>query len=141
MIYTAYESGILFNRAHAAVYARISAVLSRYNLTASDWSILVFTEKAPEGIRLASVARSMNVKAPLVTMLVNDLIKQGYVKRIPHHTDGRAKLLIMTSHGSKVLNQISQQMDDQIKELTQGVSAEDMKIFTRCLEVILKNAG
>lgn len=140
MTQPSYQSGLLFTQAHQAVRTQVYLVLEKYELTPSLWAILGAAYNAPEGIRLSSVARQMEVKAPLVTMLSNDLIKQGLINRIPHHTDKRAKLLVATPKGKKMAQSIEAELSDTIGRLMQGISAAEAKSFQKTLETILQNA-
>lgn len=140
MAQSTYTSGLLFTRAHKAVRACIYAKLETYELTPSYWSILGITVGAPEGIRLASVAKQMDVKAPLVTMLAGDLIERGLITRVPHHTDKRAKLLVATSKGKKLAERVETELAVDIARLMHGVSAADAAAFQRTLETIITNA-
>ena len=133
-------SGLLFTRAHKAVRGRIYSVLEQYDLNPSYWSLLGITAAAPEGVRLASVAKQMDVKAPLVTMLANDLIAMDFITRVPHHTDGRAKLLALTPKGKKLAAQIEVELDTEISSLLAGIDDNDVMGFQKTLEAIIINA-
>lgn len=136
-----YTSGLLFTKAHKAVRGCIYAVLEKYDLNPSYWAILGAAVTAPEGIRLASVAKQMEVKAPLITMLATDLIDKGLITRVPHHTDGRAKLLVPTPKGKKLAEQVEAEVSAEIARLMYGVSQADVMAFQKTLETILANAS
>ncbi len=136
-----YTSGLLFTQAHKVVRAAIYTILERYQLSPSYWSILGATVLAPEGIRLTNVAKQMDVKAPLVTMLATNLIEMGLINRIEHHTDKRAKLLVITPKGKKIAQQIEAELGQKIDRLLQGASREEIGDFQKVLEIILVNAS
>ena len=136
-----YQSGILFNQAYRLVRTRIYEVLEPFGLNPSYWSILDATLAAPEGIRLATVAKIMDVKAPLITMLSNDLIEMGLIKRVPHHSDKRAKLLVITPLGRKVCQEIEQKVGATIAQLLNGLKASEIQTFQKALGVIIENAS
>lgn len=140
MTQPSYQSGLLFNQAHKLVRQRIYDILEQYRLNPSYWAILSAAVNAPEGIRLASVARLMDVKAPLITVLANDLIQMGLIDRVPHHTDKRAKLLVASRHGKKTAAEIESRLSSEIDGLLRGVSAADILTFQRTLEAIITNA-
>jgi len=140
MTQPSYQSGLLFTQAHHVVRAQVYDILEKYQLTPSLWAILGAAYNAPEGIRLASVAKQMDVKAPLVTMLASELLEQGLINRIPHHTDKRAKLLIATAKGKKLAQQIELELNNEIRRLMHGVSAAEAKAFQKTLETIIQNA-
>jgi len=135
-----YASGLLFTRAHKVVRTRIYTILDRYNLTLSDWTILSITLRSPDGVRLASVAKQMDVKAPLVTMLADELITKGLISRIPHHSDRRAKLLIATAQGKKLASKIEKELAAEITHLMDGISASEGAAFQKTLQTIIANA-
>lgn len=134
-----YTSGLLFTRAHKAVRGCIYTVLERYSLTPSYWAILGITSQAPEGVRLAAVARQMDVKAPLVTMLAGELIERGLITRVPHHTDGRAKLLVVTAKGKTMAAKVEHELDSEIARVLSGANAKDLAVFQKTLEIIITN--
>jgi MarR family transcriptional regulator for hemolysin len=136
-----YQGGLLFTQAHKAVRGRIYDVLEPYNLNPSYWSILGSTIATPDGIRLASVAKAMDVKAPLVTMLSNDLIEMGLINRIPHHTDKRAKLLVATAKGKQIAAEIEKKLNEEIGSLLNGLTADEVASFQKVLERIIQNAS
>ncbi len=136
-----YEAGLLFTQAHKRVRGRIYDVLAPYKLNPSYWSILSAAVANPDGTRLATIAKNMEVKAPLVTMLSNDLIDMGVVKRVPHHTDGRAKLLIATPKGRRLAVEVEQKIHDEIAGLLHGLSDTEIQTFQKALTTIIQNAS
>jgi DNA-binding MarR family transcriptional regulator len=136
-----YESGLLFTQAHAAVRDSIYSILKEYDLTPSYWAILGASVNAEEGIRLANVAKLMGVKAPLVTMLANSLIEKNLIKRLPHHSDGRAKLLVATPNGKKMAQKIEHELAVEIGHLMRGATKDEVTAFQKTLRIILANAS
>jgi DNA-binding MarR family transcriptional regulator len=136
-----YLSGLLFSQAYKLIRARISDVLEPYGLTPTHWSILSVVVAAPEGTRLASVSKALDVKAPLVTNLSTDLIEEGLINRISHHTDGRAKLLVATNKGKHAADEIEQKLENEIDQLLKGLTATELKTFHKTLQVIVSNAS
>lgn len=136
-----YASGILFSRAHKIVRSRIYTILEKYNLNPTYWAILSATVQASEGARLSSVAATVGVKAPLVTVMADDLIAKGLILRIPHHTDGRAKLLVITPKGKKTAAVIEKRLTKEIAQLLNGLSISEIASFQKALQTILLNAG
>ncbi len=88
-----------------------------------------------------AVAEKMGVKAPLVTMLAGDLIERGLIVRVPHHTDGRAKLLVATAKGKKLAVQVEAELSIEIARLMYGTSTDEAVVFQKVLETIITNAA
>lgn len=135
-----YMSGILFMKAYRVVRAHIQAVLTKYDLNPTYWSILGAAIDAKEGVRLATVAGMLGVKAPMVTMMVDDLSERGLMKRVPHHTDKRAKLLVVTPKGKRLTRSIDSELGTEVQSLLAGLTADDITTFRKVLETIIINA-
>jgi DNA-binding MarR family transcriptional regulator len=135
-----YSTGMLFTQAHKAVRSQIYLVLEEYDISPSHWFVLGSAMQASTGIRLTNVAKQMDVKAPLVTMLANELIEMGLITRVQHKTDKRAKLLKATANGKKLARRIENDLAFKIAQLLQGASLAQISNFQSVLEIILKNA-
>ena len=57
----------------------------------------------PEGTRVSVLAERAQVAKQTATALVDKLERAGYVERVPDPTDGRARLVRMTSRGQAVI--------------------------------------
>jgi DNA-binding MarR family transcriptional regulator len=135
-----YISGLLFTKAHKLVRARIYDILEVYSLNPTLWSVLSAARRADSGIRQSIVAQQLGVKPPMVTMLADDLISLGLVKRLAHHSDGRVKLLVATPKGLKLANELETKLDREIHALMAGLSPAEIMIFQKTLETIITNA-
>ena len=139
MSHETYKSGLLFTQAHKAVRACVYVILEKYDLTPTYWSIISVTAQAPDGIRLSNIATKLGVKPPMISVMVDELIERKLLKQIPHHRDGRVKLLTLTERGSGMAASIEQQLDDEIARLLSGLTIAEIAIFDKALQVILEN--
>lgn len=62
----------------------------------------VFPFVPPEGIQVAELAARAGVRKQSMAQSVQELERMGYVERQPDPTDGRAKLVLLTSKGKAV---------------------------------------
>ncbi|GAA2460089.1 winged helix DNA-binding protein [Actinomadura vinacea] len=53
----------------------------------------------PDGARATDLARRAGQHKQIVGVIVDELVKLGYVRREPDPTDRRAKLIVPTEHG------------------------------------------
>jgi DNA-binding MarR family transcriptional regulator len=134
-----YVSGTIYVTAYRTLRGRIAACLQRFELTPTTWSLLGIIMQARDGVRLNEAARILSVKAPLVTMLANELIDRGIINRIPHHIDKRAKLLVMTAKGKKFVAGVEREMDNELKFLLNGVTEADLRAYKKVLDTIIAN--
>lgn len=140
MTKSAYESGVLFTQAHRLVRQRIVDVLANHNISFGQWSILTVVANAQDGIRLSNVAARLNVKAPLITMESKSLIDEGLVMLLPHHSDSRAKLLVITPTSKKLLGTVESELNQQIEQLMTGLTPVEIQTFQKILITIIGNS-
>ena len=56
---------------------------------------------------LRDLARAMSTDAPAATVAVNDLERRGLVRRTPHPTNGRMKLVALTPAGKRMVTRLA----------------------------------
>lgn len=135
-----YSSGLLFTRAHTLVRQRIYSVLEKYDLNPTYWAVLGATARAEEGIRLVKVAEQIGMTPAMITIMANELIEKGLINRVPHHSDKRAKLLVLTAMGRSVANNVEKELQGEIACLLHGLKPAEISAFQKTLETIIENA-
>src|SRR5882757_11015334 len=129
-----YLTGMVFTKAYRVIRTHVAVCLEQYNLTPTSWSLLGTVLQARDGILLADVAKALGVKAPLVTRLAQALMERQLVERVPHLTDKRAKLLVVTSQGERFIAKVDAQLRMELGYLLRGVSEADLAAYKRVLE-------
>lgn len=135
-----YMSGLLFTKAHRLVRERIYDLLELYQLTPQLWALLSMIHRSDEGIRSSKLAKELGVKPPMITMMADTLIELGLINRLPHHTDGRVKLLTTTSKGKKFSKEIENKLNGEIGYLMSGLTIQEIQVFQKVLTTIITNA-
>jgi DNA-binding MarR family transcriptional regulator len=133
-------SGLLFTKAHRLVRERIYNLLELYELTPTLWSLLSMIQRSEEGIRSSTLAKELGVQPPMVTMMADTLIELGLIRRLPHHTDGRVKLLTTTPKGKRLAKEIENKLSGEIGYLMSGLTAQEIMVFQKVLTTIITNA-
>jgi len=64
---------------------------------------VVFENIRPGGSRLSEMAGRAGMSKQLMQYLVNPLVDAGYLERRPDPSDGRGKLLLLTSKGKRAV--------------------------------------
>jgi len=91
-------------RAQQIVLGRVDAMLRPFQLTFARYEALVLLLFSREGaLPLGKMGTRLMVHPTSVTNTVNRLEKQGFVRRLPHPTDGRATLAEITPAGRAVV--------------------------------------
>jgi len=75
-------------------------------------------------LRITDLAERERVSQPGMTTLVNRLVAQGYVERVPDPSDGRATLVCITADGQRVLQQRHAVRSQALSELIAQLDPE-----------------
>ncbi|MBC7581828.1 MarR family transcriptional regulator [Aeromicrobium sp.] len=135
-----YLSGMLFTKAHRLVRGRVYDILDTYDLNPTLWSLLSIVSKAVDGVRSSVVAEQLGVKPPMITMLADQLVEQGLLSRVLHHTDGRVRILVANAKGKKLVSEIETKLNAEIGILLEGLSHDEISTFQKTLTTIIDNA-
>ena len=135
-----YLSGAIFMKAYRLLRLNVTGCLSQFGINPTSWVLLGIIRETKDGIRLAEVANIMNVKAPLVTTLVHDLITKELIELLPHHTDKRVKLLLLTPVGKLYMKKVEAVLDQSLRGILAGTTDSDLAGFETVLEAIIRNS-
>lgn len=58
-----------------------------------------FTRLAPDGATVTELGAHLGVTKQAASQLVEELVRKGYVERLPHPEDARARLIVLTERG------------------------------------------
>jgi DNA-binding MarR family transcriptional regulator len=84
---------------------------------------------------MGELAGMLGIDPPNATALVADLESQGLVRRKPHPTDGRAKVVEATRKGKQLAERVDAILAKPPPELS-GLSSEDLETLRRILEKV-----
>lgn len=135
-----YLSGALFMKAYRLLRFNVTTCLNNFNINPTSWVLLGIIRETKDGIRLAEVAHIMNVKAPLVTTLVQDLIAKDLIELLPHHTDKRVKLLLLTPSGKVFIKKVEAALEKSLRDILAGTTDTELAAFETVLEAIVRNS-
>lgn len=135
-----YLSGALFMKAYRLLRFNVTTCLNNFSINPTSWVLLGIIRETKDGIRLAEVANIMNVKAPLVTTLVQDLIAKDLIELLPHHTDKRVKLLLLTPTGKIFIKKVEVALEKSLRDILAGTTDTELAAFETVLEAIVRNS-
>jgi len=99
-----------------------------------SWTrVLAVRRLAVEPQTQRELAERLSADPPYVTLMVDDLEKRGLVRRKPHPTDRRAKLVELTASGRAAAARADAILDEPPAEL-HGVPDADLEAVLRVLE-------
>lgn len=127
---------------------RVALLLNRFlsqqfknkgiSLTREQWSVLAVLWKT-DGCSQQMIANSTSRDKPSVTRLIDNLVKEGYVKRKSHENDRRLNLIFLTEKGKKVEKSVMEIVDDTIEKATNGLSDEQIIAIRDAFQVVYDN--
>lgn len=124
-------------RAYRVLRGKVQTVLEPYGINASQWAILGALFEQAEGMRPTDIATLLDVKAPLITMLVGPLFDMALINRIDLLPDKRSRGLQLSPSGRELVKEIEQQLRELGPQLFVGVSAEEMIAYHKVLAAII----
>jgi DNA-binding MarR family transcriptional regulator len=127
--------------AYAVLREHVKSVLEEFDLTVTSWSMIGVVSDARDGIRPAEVARVMNVKAPLITLLTRDIEARGIIQINSNQVDARAKLLSVTPKGKKIVRSINSKLNTVLQPLLSGLDDKDIQAYYKVLTTIVENGN
>ena len=80
-----------------------------------DWTLTqcrVFQRIAPDGSRLTDLAEQAQMSKQSAGVLVDQLERLGYVRRVPDPTDGRARLIVIEQRGQRAVKVAMETLDE-----------------------------
>ncbi|WP_270888906.1 MarR family winged helix-turn-helix transcriptional regulator [Pedococcus sp. 5OH_020] len=92
----------------------------------------------PEGTRLSVLAERAQIAKQTATALVDKLERAGYVERVADPTDGRARLVRMTSRAKKAIPHARAEEDRIEREWRAHLGTERMQLLREALTDLRK---
>lgn len=117
---------ILVKRASLVFDKLSNQMLMPYDLTGSQFKILMVLYKSPAGsVRQADIETLFSMTNPTVTGLVQKLEAKELLKREPHPEDKRSKVLVLTERAMSMKEELLALSDSLEKQLTAKLTDEE----------------
>lgn len=114
-------------------------VLAKYDLTSSQYKILLFLYAQPFGAaRVVDLERQYSMTHPTTLGLVDALSEKGFIKRIPNPADARGKLVALTDKANSMREELLNLEVTLDGMLTESLSAGDKQQLVELLQRLLK---
>ncbi|MBN2483231.1 MAG: MarR family transcriptional regulator [Candidatus Omnitrophica bacterium] len=89
-------------------------------------------------MKMKDIAHELNVSLPATTGLVNRLVRDGRVKRIPDEKDRRVVYIGITSRGKQVVNTVRNQRKKLFTEVFSNISEKERVQYLKVLRKVAK---
>lgn len=113
------------------VHARVNSDLRQYGLTLPQYSLMRIVGKADSGsLEMNEIASELLVTLANVTVIVNNLERRGYLKRVRGLEDRRVVRVELTQKGRALWEKISSAHRSRVEELMKGLSTDELDELT-----------
>lgn len=87
--------------------------------------------KYPDGIKLSTLSKTLNLAPPTVTPMINSLEESGFIIRVGSKQDRRVVFIQLTEMGQTFLNEKEKHFKSNIQALVEYLGQEDTKELIR----------
>jgi DNA-binding MarR family transcriptional regulator len=96
---------------------QVNAVMKRYDLTFARYEVLTWLATDPESsLALSWISKTLRIPPATVTNIVDRLEDDGLVRRVPHPSDARTTLAVITSRGRRVVDHATRDLNVEVYE-------------------------
>lgn len=96
-------------------------------LTSARWQVMGTLRNSPEPITVSQIARNMGLQRQSVQRSVNLLVDEGAVTLVDNPNHGRARLVVLTPKGRKVLQEATRLQVEWANETARGIDPASLK--------------
>ena len=122
-------------------YAKVcSDLLEEYNLPKTSFDIIMFLYNNPEAKTAKEISEERNIKKNVVSLHVDRLVNEGYLKRNNIEGDRRKIHLVLTSKALEIAKKGRVIQNNFANEITSGISKEDIQKFKSVFDNVIENA-
>ncbi|MCU1414931.1 MAG: MarR family transcriptional regulator [Microbacteriaceae bacterium] len=102
-----------------------------------DWTLAqcrVFQRVAAAGSRLTDLADQAQVSKQSAGVMVDQLERLGYVRRVPDPADGRARLIVIEGRGRRAVEVAQMTLDDILSEWEAYLGTRNFTLLGQILD-------
>ena len=134
------NAGMEFAHKFARAYAAACKPLCReLKLPQTAFDILMFLANNPGYRTAGDIVEVRRIKANLVSVNVDKLVREGYLRRETVEGDRRKTLLVCTERAQPVIDRGRAAQESFSRQLTEGLTEAELDVFFRCFTVLGEN--
>ena len=103
-----------------------SKLRTDFDSTLPRFDLLSQLDREPDGLTMGMLSRRMMVSGGNVTGLVNQLVDDGLVSRMPAPDSKRTYIVRLTANGRRAFNRMAAEHERWVVDMFDGVSARDV---------------
>jgi DNA-binding MarR family transcriptional regulator len=102
-----------------------------------DWTLAqcrVFQRVAPDGSRLTDLADQAQMSKQSAGVMVDQLERLGYVRRVPDPADGRARLIVIEPRGRRAVEVATATLDEILADWKAYLGTRNFTLLHQILD-------
>jgi len=123
-----------FTRTNRSFTNHTNRILEKHQLSSSFWRVMRILDKAA-GKTFGEITDELQIEKPALTKIIKKLEAMNIVE-ISTGSDKREKIVVLTSTGKEILEQIRQELNPFIDHLLQGISDQELAQVKKVLQTI-----
>ena len=104
------------------------------------FDILMFLSGNPELCTARDINRHRGFKENILSVNVNKLVSEGYLRRLPVESDRRKVRLVLTEKAQPIVTRGKRAQEEFDRMIKEGITPEELATFNECLEKAGENA-
>lgn len=101
----------------------------------------IIVESEHRNVYPKDLEKFLEIKASSVNSLINNLERNGYLRRESISEDGRYKRLVLTDKAFAIREEIMQKVTTYMKSMFGGIAEDDLAVFERVILQMSKNTS
>ena len=138
--FATYNIGLIQTKAHRVMKSRTDDLLKEFEISSVEWALLGLLHDNSKGLKFIDTAEMLGVEAPFITILVEKLSEKKLLTQITSKTDRRAKTLLITEHGNKLVPLIEDKLRKGMGSLVEGIPVGEIYSYYKVLTKIVSNS-
>lgn len=128
-------------RSHQMLSNEVSRTVKEFGLTLARYEVLTWLATDPESsLTLSGISRTLRIPPATVTNIIDRLEKDLLVRRVPHSTDARTTLAVITERGRQISNDATEALNAGVYERL-GLSPDQRDQLVELLAVLRANGN
>ena len=103
-------------------------------MQAAQYRILGVLKREGNPLSMSELGKRQYISKPYMTILVDQLIQDGYVQRIPDTMDRRVINIAITAEGKRHLRQAASRYKENVKNILSDLDRQDLEDLCQSLE-------
>jgi MarR family transcriptional regulator, transcriptional regulator for hemolysin len=131
--------GALVARAARQWRREVDRRLQPFGLTEATWLPLIYLARAQVPMRQKDLAAALTLDGSSVVRLLDALEASGLIERREEGADRRAKIIVLTTRGWSIIEQVEAASREVRNATLAGLSEDELGTATHVLELVCEN--